>query len=166
MRKKLAIGAMALAAAAVAGCSSGGSAHDTSAASSPTPAASSPTPAATTGPATGTAACNAINSTLNTIMGGAAKATPAAGSNLTKQQAMQAKLAVNLGRSAQAFTDDQSQPGITTPLKQAEQVIAANATTYAANYSKPDSGTYGLKIINALNQVKKQCGTASWQTAI
>jgi len=159
MRKKLAIGAMALAAAAVAGCSSGGSAHDTS-------AASSPTPTATTGPATGTAACNAINSTLNTIMGGAAKATPAAGSNLTKQQAMQAKLASNLGRSAQAFTDDQSQKGMTTPLKQAEQVIAANAHTYAATYSKPDSGTYGLKIINALNQVKLQCGTASWQTAI
>jgi hypothetical protein len=161
MRKKLAIGAMAmaLAAAAVAGCSSGGSAHDTS-------AASSPAPAATTGPATGTAACNAINSTLNTIMGGAAKATPAAGSNLTQQQAMQAKLASNLGRSAQAFTDDQSQKGMTTPLKQAEQVIAANAHTYAANYSQPDSGTYGLKIINALNQVKLQCGTASWQTAI
>lgn len=159
MRKKLAIGAMALAAAAVAGCSSGGSAHDTS-------AASSPTPAATTGPATGTAACNAINSTLNTIMGGAAKATPAAGSNLTKQQAMQARLASNLGRSAQAFTDDQSQKGMTTPLKQAEQVIAANAHTYAATYSKPDSGTYGLKIINALNQVKLQCGAASWQTAI
>jgi hypothetical protein len=159
MRKKLAIGAMALTAAAVAGCSSGGSAHDTS-------AASSPAPAATTGPATGTAACNAINSTLNTIMGGAAKATPAAGSNLTQQQAMQAKLASNLGRSAQAFTDDQSQKGMTTPLKQAEQVIAANAHTYAANYSQPDSGTYGLKIINALNQVKLQCGTASWQTAI
>ncbi len=158
MRKKLAIGAMALAAAAVAGCSSGGSAHDTS-------AASSPSPAATTGPATGTAACNAINSTLNTIMGGAAKATPAAG-ELTKQQAMQAKLASNLGRSAQAFTDDQSQKGITTTLKQAEQVIAANARTYAASYSKPDSGTYGLKIINALNQVKQQCGAASWQTAI
>ena len=51
-------------------------------------------------------------------------------------------------------------------LKQAEQVIAANAHTYAANYSKPDSGTYGLKIINALNQVKQQCGVASWQTAI
>jgi hypothetical protein len=160
MRKKLAIGAMALAAVAVAGCSSsGGSAHDTS-------AASSPTPAATTGPATGTAACNAINSTLNTIMGGAAQATPAAGSNLTKQQAMQAKLAVNLGQNAQAFTDDQSQQGITTPLKQAEQVIAANAHIYAASYSKPDSGTYGLKIINALNQVRQQCGTASWQTAI
>jgi hypothetical protein len=157
MRKKLAIGAMALAAAAVAGCSSGGSAHDTS-------AASTPSPAATTGPATGTAACNAINSTLNTIMGGAAKATPAAGQ--TKQQAMQAKLAVNLGQNAQAFTDDQAQPGITTTLKQAEQVIAANAHTYAANYSKPDSGTYGLKIINALNQVKQQCGVASWQTAI
>jgi hypothetical protein len=159
MRKKLAIGAMALAAAAVAGCSSGGSAHDTS-------AASTPSPEATTGPATGTAACNAINSTLNTIMGGAAKATPAAGSNLTKQQAMQAKLATNLGQNARAFTDDQSQQGITTPLKQAEQVIAANAHIYAASYSKPDSGTYGLKIINALNQVKQQCGTASWQTAI
>ena len=160
MRKKLAIGAMALAAVAVAGCSSsGGSAHDTS-------AASSPTPAATTGPATGTAACNAINATLNTIMGGAAKATPAPGSHLTKQQAMQAKLAVNLGQNAQAFTDDQSQKGITAPLKQAEQVIAANAHIYAASYSKPDSGTYGLKIINALNQVKQQCGAASWQTAI
>jgi hypothetical protein len=157
MRKKLAIGAMALAAAAVAGCSSGGSTHDTS-------AASTASPAATTGPATGTAACNAINSTLNTIMGGAAQATPAAG--LTKQQAMQAKLAVNLGQNAQAFTDDQSRQGITTPLKQAEQVIAANARIYAASYSKPDSGTYGLKIINALNQVKQQCGTASWQTAI
>jgi hypothetical protein len=97
-------------------------------------------------------------------MGGAAKATPAAGQ--TKQQAMQAKLAVNLGQNAQAFTDDQSQPGITPTLKQAEQVIAANAHTYAASYSKPDSGTYGLKIINALNQVKQQCGVASWQTAI
>jgi hypothetical protein len=164
MRKKLAIGAMALAAAAVAGCSSGGSTHDTSAASTASPAASTASPAATTGPATGTAACNAINSTLNTIMGGAAQATPAAG--LTKQQAMQAKLAVNLGQNAQAFTDDQSRQGITTPLKQAEQVIAANARIYAASYSKPDSGTYGLKIINALNQVKQQCGTASWQTAI
>ncbi|HEX4061837.1 MAG TPA: hypothetical protein VHY58_12540 [Streptosporangiaceae bacterium] len=157
MRKKLAIGAMALAAAAVAGCSSGSSAHDTS-------AASTPSPAATTGPATGTAACNAINSTLNTIMGGAAKATPATGQ--TKQQAMQAKLAVNFGQNAQAFTDDQAQQGITPTLKQAEQVIAANAHTYAASYSKPDSGTYGLKIINALNQVKQQCGVASWQTAI
>ena len=70
-----------------------------------------------------------------------------------------------LGQNAQAFTDDQSQKGITTPLKQAEQVIAANAHTYAANYTKPDSGTYGLKIINALNQVRQQCGAASWQTA-
>jgi hypothetical protein len=161
MRKKLAIGAVALAAAAVAGCSSGHSAQDTSAAGRAKASA-----AATTGPATGTAACNAINSTLNTIMGGAAKATPAAGSNLTKQQAMQAKLAVNFGQNAQAFTDDQAQQGITPTLKQAEQVIAANAHTYAASYSKPDSGTYGLKIINALNQVKQQCGVASWQTAI
>ena len=161
MRKKLAIGAVALAAAAVAGCSSGHSAQDTSAAGKGTPSS-----AATTGPATGTAACSAINSTLNTIMGNAAKAQPAAGSNVTKQMAQQAQLATDLGRNAQAFTDDQSQSGITPALKQAEQAIAANAHSYQANYSKPDSGTYGMKIITALNQVKTQCGAASWQTAI
>jgi hypothetical protein len=164
MRKKLAIGAVALAAAAVAGCSSGHSGQDTSAAG-PTaaPAASA---AATTGPATGTAACNAINGTLNTIMGDAAQAKPAAGSNMTKQEAQQAQLATNLGRNVQAFTDDQSQSGITPTLKQAEQAIAANAHSYQANYSKPDSGDWGMKIITALGQVKAQCGSSSWQTAI
>jgi hypothetical protein len=161
MRKKLAIGAVALAAAAVAGCSSGHSAQDTSAAGQAQPSA-----AATTGPATGTAACNAVNSTLNTIMSNAAKAKPAAGSNVTAQQAKQAQLATNLARNAQAFTDDQSQSGITPTLKQAEQAIAANVHSYQANYSKPDSGTYGMKIITALNQVKAQCGTSPWQSAI
>ena len=29
-----------------------------------------------------------------------------------------------------------------------------------------DSGGYGMKIINALGQVKQECGTAPWQTAI
>jgi hypothetical protein len=165
MRKKLAIGAVAMAAAAVAGCSSSGGAHDTSAAASPSasPAGSA---ASTTGPATGTAACNAINQTLNTIMGGAAKATPASGSNMTAQQAKQAKEAANFGQNAQAFTDDQSEAGMTSTLKKAEQAIAANAGPYASNYSKPDSGTYGFKIITALGQVKQQCGTSSWQTAI
>jgi hypothetical protein len=156
MRKKLAIGAVALAAAAVAGCSSGHSAQDASAAGQ----------AAATGSATGTAACNAINSTLDTVMGDAAQAKPAAGSKLTKQEAQQAQLATNLGHNVQAFTDDQSQSGITPALKQAEQAIAANAHSYQANYSKPDSGELGMKIITALNQVKAQCGSASWQTAI
>ncbi len=167
MRKKLAIGAVAMAAAAVGGCSSGGSAHDTSAASSASnKAASSAAPSAssTTGPATGTAACNVINHTLNTIMDSAAKAT--ASSGMTAQEAEQAKLATNLGQNAQAFTTAQSQTGITPTLKQAEQIIAATAPSYEANYAKPDSGTYGLKIINALNQVKQECGTAPWQTAI
>jgi hypothetical protein len=85
---------------------------------------------------------------------------------MTAQQAKQAKLATSLGQNAQAFTDAQSQSGITPTLKQAEQTIAANAHSYEANYSKPDSGIYGLKIINALNQVKQECGTAPWQTAI
>jgi hypothetical protein len=158
MRKKLAIGAVALAAAAVAGCSSG-SAHETS-------AAGQASASSTTGPATGTAACNAINQTLNTVMGAAAKATPPAGSNTTKQMAQQASLATTLDRNAKAFTDDQSEHGITPTLKQAEQTIAGTVHSYALNYSKPDSGTYGMKIITALNQVKQQCGSASWQTAI
>ena len=161
MRKKLAIGAVALAAAAVAGCSSGHGVQGTGAAGKATAPA-----AATTGPATGTAACNAINSTLNTIMGDAAQAKPATGSNMTKQQAQQAQLATSLGRNVQAFTDDQSQAGITATLKQAEQAIAANAHSYEANYSQPDSGAWGMKIITALNNVRTQCGTASWQTAI
>ena len=59
-----------------------------------------------------------------------------------------------------------SSTGPASALKQAEQTIAANAHNYQANYSKPDSGEYGMKIITALNQVKQQCGTASWQTAI
>jgi hypothetical protein len=163
MRTKLAIGVMAVAAAAVAGCSSGsGSAHDTSAAGK----AAAPSPSSSTGPATGTAACNAINQTLNTVMGGAAQAKPASGSNMSAQEAKQAKLADNLALNAKAFTDDQSQSGMTSTLKQAEQAIAANVHAYQANYSKPDSGVYGFKIITALNQVKQQCGNASWQTAI
>jgi len=159
MRKKLAIGAVALAAAAVAGCSSGHSAQDTSAASQAQPSA-----AATTGPATGTAACDAINHDLNSIMGGAAKAK--ATSTLTVQEARQAQLASNLKKNARVFIDDQSESGITPTLKQAEQTIAGNVDSYYANYHKPDSGTYGMKIINALGQVKQQCGTAPWQTAI
>ena len=38
--------------------------------------------------------------------------------------------------------------------------------SYYANYSKPSSGGYGMKIINAPGQVKQECGTAPWQTAI
>jgi hypothetical protein len=169
MSKRLAIGAMAATAfltVTVAGCSGGGGgSHDTSAAGTPSAtgsAASSPRPS--TGPATGTAACHAINQTLNSIMGDAAKAT--ASGKLTVQEARQAKLAVNLKKNAQAFTDDQSQAGITPTLKQAEKTIAATVDSYYANYSKPNSGGYGMKIINALGQVKQQCGTAPWQTAI
>jgi hypothetical protein len=162
MRTKLAIGVMAVAAAAVAGCSSGGgSASDTSAAGQP--AAS---PSSSTGPATGTAACNEINHTLNTIMTDAAQAKPASGSTMTPQEAQQAKLASNLAQNAKAFTDDQSAAGMTSTLKQAEQTIAANVHSYEANYAKPDSGTYGFKIINSFNQIKAECGTAAWQTAI
>jgi hypothetical protein len=165
MRKRLAIGAMAVAAAAVAGCSSGGT-HDTSAASS-SPTASAQ---ASTGPATGTAACDAINQTLNSVMSNAAKATAPANSKLTAQQATQqarqAKLALNLKNDAAQFTADQSKAGITSTLKQAEQTIVANVDTYYANYSKTNSGASGLKIVNALGQVKQECGTAPWQTAI
>jgi hypothetical protein len=164
MRNRLAIGAMAVAAVAVAGCSSSGSSHDTSAASTPSAGSTSGSAQPTTGPATGTAACDAINRTLNSVMGDAAKAK--ATSTLTVQQARQAKLASNLKENARDFTDDQSKAGITPTLKQAEQTIAANADSYYANYSKPDSGLYGMKIINALGQVKQQCGTAPWQTAI
>ncbi len=170
MRKRLAIGAMAVAAAAVAGCSSsGGGSHDSSAASTPSGAGSAASGAAgsaqpTTGPATGTAACNAINQSLNSIMGDAAKAT--ASGKLTVQEARQAKLASNLKENARDFTDDQSKPGITPTLKQAEKTIAANVDSYYANYSKPNSGGYGIKIITALGQVKQECGTAPWQTAI
>ena len=164
MRKRLAIGAMAVAAAAVAGCSGGGT-HDTSAASPRSSATSAPK-ASSTGPATGTAACDAINQTLNGIMQDAAKATPPARSSMTARDAVQARLASNLEHNTRAFTDDQAKAGITPTLKRAEQAIAANAGSYYANYRKPSSGTYGLKIINALSQVKQECGTAPWQTAI
>jgi len=168
MRKRLAIGAMAVAAVAVTGCSSSGGSH-TSAASTPKAAASAATSAAgsaqaTTGPATGTAACDQINHDLNSIMGGAAKAK--ATSTLSVQEARQAQLATDLKKNARVFIDDQSESGITPTLKQAEQTIAGNVDSYYANYHKPDSGTYGMKIINALGQVKQQCGTAPWQTAI
>ena len=164
MRKRLAIGAMAVAAVAVAGCSSSGGSH-TSAASTPKAAASAAGSAqATTGPATGTAACDQINHDLNSIMGGAAKAK--ATSTLTVQEARQAQLATNLEKSARVFIDDQSEAGITPKLRQAEQTIAGNVDSYYANYHKPDSGNYGMKIINALGQVKQECGTAPWQTAI
>jgi hypothetical protein len=170
MRNRLAIGAMAVAAVAVAGCSSsGGGSHHTSAASSPSTAISAASsaagsPQATTGPATGTAACDAINRDLNSIMGDAAKAK--ATGKLTVQEARQAKLASNLKENARDFTDDQSEPGITPTLKQAEKAIAGAVDSYYANYSKPSSGGYGMKIINALGQVKQECGTAPWQTAI
>lgn len=168
MRKRLAIGAMAVAAVAVTGCSSSGSSHDTSAASTPSAsghaAGAASSPRATTGPATGTAACNAINQTLNSIMGNAAKAK--ATGKLTVQQARQAKLASDLKENAGDFTDDQAQSGITPTLKQAEKAIAATVDSYYANYSKPSSGGYGMKIINALGQVKQECGPAPWQTAI
>lgn len=160
MRNRLAIGAMAVAAVAVAGCSSGGGSH-TSAASTPSTASSAQ---ASTGPATGTAACDAINHDLNSIMGDAAKAK--ATGTLTVQEARQAQLASNLKKNARVFIDDQSESGITPTLKQAEQTIAGNVDSYYANYHKPDSGTYGMKIINALGQVKQECGTAPWQTAI
>ena len=164
MRKRLAIGAMAVAAVAVAGCSSSGGSH-TSAASTPKAAASAAGSAqATTGPGTGTAACDQINHDLNSIMGGAAKAK--ATSTLSVQEARQAQLATDLKKNARVFIDDQSESGITPTLKQAEQTIAGNVDSYYANYHKPDSGTYGMKIINALGQVKQQCGTAPWQTAI
>src|ERR1700742_1602056 len=163
MRKRLAIGAMAVAAVAVAGCSSSGS-HPR-AASTPKGAASAAGSAqATTGPATGTAACDQINHDLNSIMGGAAKAK--ATSKLSVQEARQAQLATNLEKSARVFIDDQSESGITPTLRQAEQTIAGNVDSYYANYHKPDSGNYGMKIINALGQVKQECGTAPWQTAI
>jgi hypothetical protein len=164
MRTRLAIGAMAVTAAAVAGCSSGGGTHDTSAASSPTRS-----PEASRGPATGTAACDAINQTLNSIMTDAAGATVPANSKLTTQQAQQArqaKLALNLKDNAAAFRDDQSKAGVTSTLKQAEQTIAANVDRYYASYRTASSGDSGLKIIDALGQVKHECGTAPWQTAI
>jgi hypothetical protein len=174
MRKRLAIGAMAVAAVAVAGCSSsGGGKHDSAAS---TPAASAPAATssaassaagsaqATTGPATGTAACDAINQTLNSVMSDAAKAK--ATKKLTVQEAKQAQLATNLKANAQKFTDDQAESGITPTLKSAEKIIAGNVDSYYANYSKPNSGGYGLKIINALGQVKQECGAAPWQTAI
>jgi hypothetical protein len=167
MRNRLAIGAMAVAAVAVAGCSSsgGGGSHHTSAASTPSAASSAASSAqATTGPATGTAACDAINRDLNSIMGDAAKAK--ATGKLTVQEARQAKLASNLKENARDFTDDQSEPGITPTLKQAEKAIAGNVDSYYANYAKPNSGGYGMKIINALGQIKQECGTAPWQTAI
>ncbi len=165
MRKRLAIGAMAVAAVAVAGCSSSGGSH-TSAASTPstTGGAAAGSPQATTGPATGTAACDAINHDLNSIMSGAAKAK--ATSTLTVQEARQAQLASNLKKNARVFIDDQSESGITPTLKQAEQTIAGNVDSYYANYHNPNSGSYGMKIINALGQVKQECGTAPWQTAI
>jgi hypothetical protein len=169
MRKRLAIGAMAVAAVAVAGCSSSSGGSHTSAASTPTTAGSAASGAAgsaqaSKGPATGTAACDAINHDLNSIMGGAAKAK--ATSTLTVQEARQAQLASNLKKSARVFIDDQAESGMTPTLKQAEQTIAGNVDSYYANYHKPDSGTYGMKIINALGQVKQECGTAPWQTAI
>jgi len=166
MRTKLAISVMAVAvavaAAAVAGCSSGGgSASDTSAAGQP---AASPSTSA--GPASGTAACHEINQTLNAIMTDAAQAKPASGSQMTTQQAQQAKLAANLAQNAKAFTDDQSAAGMTSTLKQAEQTIAANVHSYEANYAKPNAGSSGFKIINSFNQIKAECGPAPWQTAI
>jgi len=169
MRKRLAIGAMAVAAVAVAGCSSSGGGKHDSAASTPAATSGAASSAAgsaqaTTGPATGTAACDAINQTLNTVMGDAAKAK--ATKKLTVQEAKQAQLATNLKANAQKFTDDQAESGITPTLKSAEKIIAGNVDSYYANYSKPNSGGYGLKIINALGQVKQQCGTAPWQTAI
>jgi hypothetical protein len=97
-------------------------------------------------------------------MGDAAKAK--ATGKLTVQEARQAKLASNLKENARDFTDDQSEPGITPTLKQAEEAIAGAVDSYYANYSKPSSGGYGMKIINALGQVKQECGTAPWQTAI
>ena len=160
MRNRLAIGAMAVAAMAVAGCSSGGGSH-TSAASTPSTASSTQ---ASTGPATGTAACDAINHDLNSIMSDAAKAK--ATGTLTVQEARQAQLATNLKKHARVFIDDQSESGITPTLKQAEQTIAGNVDSYYANFHQPDSGTYGMKIITALGQVKQECGTAPWQTAI
>jgi hypothetical protein len=164
MRKRLAIGAMAVAAVAVAGCSSSGGSH-TSAASTPSTAGSAAGSAqATTGPATGTAACDAINHDLNSIMGDAAKAK--ATGTLTVQEARQAQLASNLKKHARVFIDDQSESGITPTLKQAEKTIAGTVDSYYANYRKPDSGSYGMKIINALGQVKQECGTAPWQTAL
>ncbi|HEX3752009.1 MAG TPA: hypothetical protein VHW06_15690 [Streptosporangiaceae bacterium] len=42
----------------------------------------------------------------------------------------------------------------------------ALAAAAVAGCSKPDSGTYGMKIITVLNQVKAQCGSASWPSAI
>ena len=165
MRNRLAIGAMAVTAVAVAGCSSGGGSHHTSAASTPATASSAAaSPQPTTGPATGTAACDAINRNLNSIMSDAAKAK--ATGKLTVQEARQAKLASDLKEHARDFTDDQSESGITPTLKQAEKAIAGNVDSYYANYSKPNSGSYGMKIINALGQVKQECGTAPWQTAI
>jgi hypothetical protein len=165
MRKRLAVGAMAVAAVAVAGCSSSGGSQHASADGTPTAQGSASSSAQpSTGPATGTAACNAINRTLNSVMGDAAKAK--ATSTLTVQQARQAKLASNLKDRAQDFTDDQAQAGITPTLKQAEKTIAANVDSYYANYSKPNAGGYGMKIITALGQVKQECGTAPWQTAI
>ena len=168
MRKRLAIGAMAVAAVAVAGCSSSGGSR-TSAAGTPSTAGSAassaqPGTGPATGPATGTAACDQINHDLNSIMGGAAKAK--ATSKLSVQEARQAQLATNLEKSARVFIDDQSEAGITPKLRQAEQTIAGNVDSYYANYHKPDSGNYGMKIINALGQVKQECGTAPWQTAI
>ena len=97
-------------------------------------------------------------------MGDAAKAK--ATKKLTVQEAKQAQLATNLKANAQKFTDDQAESGITPTLKSAEKIIAGNVDSYYANYSKPNSGGYGLKIINALGQVKQQCGAAPWQTAI
>ena len=164
MRKRLAIGAMAVAAVAVAGCSSGGGSH-TSAASTPSTAGSAASsPQASTGPATGTAACDAINHDLNSIMSDAAKAK--ATGALTVQEARQAQLASNLKKNARVFIDDQSESGITPTLRQAEKTIAGTVDSYYANYDKPNSGTYGMKIINALGQVKQECGTAPWQTAL
>ncbi len=97
-------------------------------------------------------------------MGDAAKAK--ATGTLTVQEARQAQLASNLKKSARVFIDDQSESGITPTLRQAEKTIAGNVDSYYANYHKPDSGTYGMKIINALGQVKQECGTAPWQTAL
>ena len=115
-------------------------------------------------PATGTAACDAINHDLNSIMSDAAKAK--ATGTLTVQEARQAQLASNLKKNARVFIDDQSESGITPTLRQAEKTIAGTVDSYYANYEKPNSGTYGMKIINALGQVKQECGTAPWQTAL
>jgi len=82
------------------------------------------------------------------------------------QEARQAQLASDLKKHARVFIDDQSESGITPTLRQAEKAIAGNVDSYYANFSKPDSGEYGMKIINALGQVKQECGTAPWQTAI